>query len=163
MTEFKNGLVKIQINPKLYTIDLFQKSPISQLCSPAIKLNLRPNLFLLFLYLSDSILNLLSRAKVFSTVILLLLSSWLNSFCPKVRGVFLLFLWGIIAFVFIFCIPWYPVSPSMFVFLVKVILDSLNILKSCFLPLEKLVLSIFLLLCFIKICTFMVCAFFFPE
>ena len=82
-------------------------------------------------------------------------------FSSLVRGLFFLCFFGKREFRCIAVIPVYPESVSISVSAVTWVLDSLNILKSCFLPLQKLRQMIFSVFLSIISYVFNVCLFFF--
>ena len=137
---------------------------MSSLQNPAIRLNLNPNLFLLFLYLSLMILNLLTKPITFSLTTLWEERSLLDFFISFVRDFsdFFLFI-GSFVFLWILSIPVYPESTKSFMFSIKWTLLSLKSLMSCFFPLQKSVHIIFLDFLSTTTCVFKVCLFFFPE
>ena len=80
-----------------------------------------------------------------------------------VSGFFLLFFLGRSELMCILSTPKYPVSLIIIVFLFRIVLDSLNNLKSCFLPFAKAVQIIFPVDLSVTTCVFTVCRFFLPE
>ena len=135
----------------------------SQLYIPAIKLNRSPKRFLLFLYLSEIILNRFSIPMTFSLPTLScdrFLLFFLSSF---VNGFFLLFFLGSFDLLWTFWIPWYPLSVITSISGWMWVLESLNSLKSCFLPLVNAVHITCRVFLSTTTCVFIVCLFFFPE
>lgn len=130
---------------------------------PAIKLNLKPNLFLLFLYLSEIILKILIFPITCSTKILSDDNFLLFCLSFPERGFFLLFFFGNKLFLCNFKIPTYPVSAFITIFSVIFNLLSLKILKSCLFPFAKFSDNISDVSAFTSNCVFIVCRLFLPE
>jgi hypothetical protein len=127
------------------------------------RLKRKPNRFLLFLYLSLIILNLFRLPITFSFTTLSEEISWFCFFSSLVKGFFLLDFFGNLEFFCSFFMPVYPLSVTPERSFVQRTLLSLNSLKSCFLPLLKVVQITFFV--FLSTTTWLlrVCLFFFPE
>ena len=106
--EWLRWFLVLAIRNQTSCITNYQANSILQIAE--IRLNLRPNLFRLFLYLSDMILNRLIMPITFSFTTLALESPWFFCLYYFVKGFLFVFFFGKSDLLCSFCMPWYPVS-----------------------------------------------------